>query len=141
MRAAISAMLLAATLMGGAPAPAAAQDYPARTVRVIIPLGPGGGGDIFLRALSDELQKRLGQSFIVENRPGGALNIGTRACAEAAPDGYTLCMLTSEPIVYNQFLFKTIPYDPDKDFEPITNLFFNTLAFAVNNELKVKTIP
>jgi len=141
MRGLISATLLAGALMGGALAPAAAQDYPARTVRVIIPLGPGGGGDIFLRALSDELQKRLGQSFIVENRPGGALNIGTRACAEAAPDGYTLCMLTSEPIVYNQFLFKSIPFDPEKDFAPITNLFFNTLAFAVNNDLKVKTIP
>jgi tripartite-type tricarboxylate transporter receptor subunit TctC len=141
----IFAMLLGAIAIAlcapGLCTPALAQDYPARTVKVIIPLGPGGGGDIFLRALTDELQKRLGQSFIVENRPGGALNIGTRACAEAVPDGYTICMLTSEPIVYNQFLFKTIPFDPEKDFEPITNLFFNTLAFAVNNDLKVKTVP
>jgi tripartite-type tricarboxylate transporter receptor subunit TctC len=122
-------------------APALAQDYPNRTVRVIIPLGAGGGGDIFTRALTDELQKRLGQTFIVENRAGGALNIGTRACAEAAPDGYTICVLSSEPIVYSQFLFKSLPFDPEKDFEPITNLFFNTLAFAVNSSLKVKTIP
>lgn len=121
--------------------PARAQGYPARAVRVIIPLGAGGGGDIFTRALTDELQKRLGQSFVVENRTGGALNIGTRACAEATPDGYTLCVLSSEPIVYNQFLFKSLPFDPEKDFEPITNLFFNTLAFAVNKELRVRTIP
>ncbi len=121
--------------------PTAAQDYPNRTVRIIIPLGPGGGGDIFIRAVADELQKRLGQTFIVENRPGGGLNIGTRACAEAAPDGYTICILSSEPIVYSQFLFKSLPFNPEKDFEPITNLFFNTLAFAVNNSLKVKTVP
>ena len=122
-------------------APALAQDYPSRTVKVIIPLGAGGGGDIFTRALSDELQKRLGQTFIVENRTGGGLNIGTRACAEAAPDGYTLCVLSSEPVVYSQFLFKSLPFNPEKDFEPITNLFFNTLAFAVNNSLNVKTVP
>jgi tripartite-type tricarboxylate transporter receptor subunit TctC len=122
-------------------APLHAQDYPNRTVRIIIPLGPGGGGDIFIRAVAEELQKRLGQSFIVENRAGGGLNIGTRACAEAAPDGYTICILSSEPIVYSQFLFKSLPFNPEKDFEPITNLFFNTLAFAVNNSLKVKTVP
>ena len=122
-------------------APVAAQDYPNRTVRIIIPLGPGGGGDIFIRAVADELQKRMGQTFIVENRGGGGLNIGTRACAEAAPDGYTICILSSEPIVYSQFLFKSLPFNPEKDFEPITNLFFNTLAFAVNNSLKVKTVP
>jgi tripartite-type tricarboxylate transporter receptor subunit TctC len=122
-------------------ATALAQDYPARTVRVIIPLGPGGGGDIFTRALADELQKRLGQTFIVENRTGGGLNIGTRACAEAAPDGYTICVLSSEPVVYSQFLFKSLPFNPEKDFEPISNLFFNTLVLAVNPSLNVKTIP
>ena len=122
------------------PASAPAQDYPVKTVRVIIPLGAGGGGDIFTRALTDELQKRLGQTFIVENRTGGGLNIGTRACAEAAPDGYTICVLPSESVVYNQYLFKNLPFNPEKDFEPITNLFFNTLLFAVNPSLKVKTI-
>jgi tripartite-type tricarboxylate transporter receptor subunit TctC len=122
-------------------APAMAQDYPTRTVRIIIPLGAGGGGDIFARALADELQKRLGQTFIVENRTGGGLNIGTRACAEGAPDGYTLCVLSSEPVVYSQFLFKNLPFDPEKDLEPITNLFFNTLVLAVNPSLKVKTVP
>ena len=69
---------------------ASAQDWPTRPVRIIIPLGPGGGGDVFTRLLAEELQKRFGQPFVVENRPGGGLNIGTRACAEAAPDGYTL---------------------------------------------------
>ena len=121
-------------------APAPAQDYPARTVRIIIPLAAGGGGDIFARVLAEELQKRLGRTFIVENRTGGGLNIGTRACADAAPDGYTLCVLSSEPIVYSQFLFKSLPFDPEKGFEPISMLLFNTLAFAVNPSMNVKTI-
>src|SRR2546421_8383127 len=111
---------VAASLAFGAPA--AAQDYPARTIRVIIPLGPGGGGDVFTRALADELQKAWGQPVVVENRAGGGLNIGARACAESAPDGYTICVLSSEPVIYNQFLFKSLPFDPDKDLQPIGNL-------------------
>jgi tripartite-type tricarboxylate transporter receptor subunit TctC len=120
--------------------PAPAQEYPARPIRVIIPLGAGGGGDIFTRALADELQKTLRQPVVVENRPGGGLNIGARACAESAPDGYTLCVLSSEPMVYNQFAFKSLPFDPEKDFEPISLLFFNTLALVTNRSLKVRTI-
>ena len=72
---------------------ALAQDYPARPVRVIATSSAGGTSDIFMRALADELHKSLGQPFIVENRPGGAFNIGARACAEAPPDGYTLCII------------------------------------------------
>jgi tripartite-type tricarboxylate transporter receptor subunit TctC len=120
-------------------AAAPAQDYPTRTIRVIIPLGAGGGGDIFTRALADELQKALRQPVVVENRTGGALNIGARTCAEAAPDGYTICVLSSE-VIYNQLVFKSLPFDPEKDFEPISNLFFNTLALVANSSLKVQTI-
>ncbi|HKA73120.1 MAG TPA: tripartite tricarboxylate transporter substrate binding protein [Xanthobacteraceae bacterium] len=135
-------IMCAATVAWLAAGPAAtAQVYPTRTVRVIIPLGPGGGGDVFTRALADELQKAWGQPVVVENRPGGGLNIGARACAESVPDGYTICVLSSEPLVYNQFLFKSLPFDPEKDFVPITNLFFNTLALVVNSALGVKTIP
>src|SRR5437660_6436626 len=130
---------VAASLAFGAPA--AAQDYPTRTVRVIIPLGAGGGGDVFTRALADELQKAWGQPVVVENRPGGGLNIGARACAESVPDGYTVCVLSSEPAVYNQFVFKRIPFDPERDFEPVINLFFNTLALVTNSSLRVSTIP
>jgi tripartite-type tricarboxylate transporter receptor subunit TctC len=120
---------------------APAQAWPTRTVRMIIPLGAGGGGDVYLRVLADELQKKFGQPFVVENRPGGGLNIGARACAESVPDGYTLCFMSSEPVVYNQFLFKSLPFNPEKDFTPIASLFANTLALVVNSDLKVKTIP
>ena len=122
-------------------APALAQEYPTRPIRIIIPLGAGGGGDIFARLLGEQLHKRLGQPFVVENRPGGGLNIGSRACAESAPDGYTICVLSNEPIVYSQFLFKSLPYNPEKDFEPITNLFINSVALVANSSLNVKTIP
>ena len=128
-----------ALLVSGASAPA--QDYPVRPIKILIPLGPGGGGDVFTRSLADEFQKAWGQPVVVENRPGGGQNIGARACAEAQPDGYTLCVLSSEPVIYNQLLFKSIPYDPEKDFEPIGALFFNTLALVVNGSLKVDTIP
>ena len=136
-------ILLAAALAGlailHAAPPAAAQDYPARPVRIVFPLAAGGGGDVFTRAIADELQKAWRQPVVVENRPGGGQNIGARACVEAAPDGYTLCLMSSEPAVYNQFLFKTIPYDPEKDLQPISNLFFNTLAVVIVPETKVKT--
>jgi tripartite-type tricarboxylate transporter receptor subunit TctC len=122
-------------------AAASAQDWPTRPVRIIIPLGPGGGGDVFTRLLAEELHKSLGQPFIVENRPGGGLNIGTRACAESAPDGYTLCVLSGEPVIYNQFLFKNLPFNPEKDFAPITGLFINSNALVANASLNVKTIP
>ena len=118
---------------------AAAQDYPTRPVRIVFPLAAGGGGDVFTRGLADELQKAWRQPVVVENRPGGGQNIGARACVEATPDGYTICVMSGEPVAYNQFLFKTIPYDPEKDLQPISNLFFNTLAVVIVPETKVKT--
>src|SRR5262249_17873365 len=64
-----------------------------------------------------------------------------RACAESSPDGYTICVMSSEPVIYNNFLFKRLGFDPEKDFAPITGLFVNTMALVVNSSLKVKTIP
>jgi tripartite-type tricarboxylate transporter receptor subunit TctC len=119
---------------------AAAQDYPSRPVRAIVAVGAGGTGDIMMRVLGEELHRRWGQAVVVENRPGGASNIGARACADAQPDGYTICMMPGEPLAYNQFLYKKLSFDPVRDFEPITNVFFNTQALVVNALLNVKTV-
>jgi tripartite-type tricarboxylate transporter receptor subunit TctC len=120
--------------------PAAAEDYPARPVKAIVAVGPGGTGDIFMRVLAEELTRRWGQPVVVEDRPGGNSNIGANACAQATPDGYTICILPNAPLAYNPFLYKKLAFDPAKDFAPIVNLFFNTQALVVNSALNVKTV-
>ncbi len=120
--------------------PVLAQDYPNRPIRVIVTTSPGGISDVFLRALGEALHQRLGQPLVVENRAGGNMIIGARACAEAAPDGYTLCVMPGEPLTYNQFQFKNLPYDPDKSFQPITNFFFLTQTLGVSAKLNVKSL-
>jgi len=119
---------------------AVAQTYPTRPIRVITANSPGGTSDIFVRALGDELQARLGQPILIENRSGGGMNIAGRACAEAANDGYTICLLPNETLTLNQFTFKSIPYDPEKDFEPITNAFINTQVMVVSSQLNVASL-
>jgi tripartite-type tricarboxylate transporter receptor subunit TctC len=120
---------------------ALAQDYPTRPIRALTATSAGGTSDVFMRVLGDEVQKRLGQPIVVENRPGGAMNIGGRACAEAANDGYTICILPAETLAYNQFLFKEIPYNPEKDFAPVTNPFFTTQVLVASAALNVHTLP
>jgi tripartite-type tricarboxylate transporter receptor subunit TctC len=117
-----------------------AQTYPSKPIRVITANSAGGTSDIFVRALGDELQKRLGQPIVVENRSGGGMNIAGRACADAANDGYTICILPNETLTLNQFTFKSIPYNPEKDFDPITNAFINTQVMVVSSALNVKTL-
>ncbi|MFL6797097.1 MAG: Bug family tripartite tricarboxylate transporter substrate binding protein [Xanthobacteraceae bacterium] len=131
------AFLAAAILL---PTGAAAQSYPTRTVKIIENVGPGGTFDIFLRALANELQKRLGQPFIVDPRPGGNFLIAGRACAESPPDGYILCALSGETLVYADFLYKTVTYDPQHDLVPVTNLFFNTQVLVAHESLGIKSL-
>lgn len=119
---------------------AAAQSYPSKPIRVIVANSPGGTSDIFIRAVADQFQKRVGQPMIIENRSGGGMNIAGKACADAANDGYTVCVLPSETLTLNQFTYKTLSYQPDKDFEPITNLFINTQVMVVSAKLKVKSL-
>jgi tripartite-type tricarboxylate transporter receptor subunit TctC len=120
--------------------PALAQDYPARPIRALTATSAGGTSDIFMRVLGEEVRKRWGQPIVVENRPGGAMNVGGRACADAPNDGYTICILPAETLAYNKFLFKQIPYDPEKDFTPVTNPFFTTQVLVVNASLQVHSL-
>ena len=120
--------------------PAAAQDYPNRPIRIIVTTAPGGISDVFVRALSEPLHKALGQPVVVENRAGGFMILGARACADANPDGYTLCVMPGEPLTYNQFTQKSLPYDPEKSFETVTNFFFIAQALGVSSKLGVKSL-
>jgi len=136
---AASALLLAALAAPFACAGASAQDgYPSRTVRIITTNSAGGISDVFGRALAEELNKVWGQAVIIENRPGGMNNTGTRACSEAQPDGYTLCIVNADPLAYNQFLLKNMPFKPETAVQPITNLYYLIQMLVVNADLKVK---
>ncbi len=131
---------VAAAFAGLAVLPAAAQDYPARPIHVITATSPGGTSDVYIRVLGEELRKAWGQPIVVDNRPGGGLNIGGLACAQAPNDGYTICILPSETLTYNEFMYKSISFKPEKDFVPIANPFFGTQVLVVNASLGVKTL-
>jgi tripartite-type tricarboxylate transporter receptor subunit TctC len=117
-----------------------AQDWPQRPVRVIAASSAGGLSDIFIRVLGERLHKRWGQPLVVENRPGGAFNIAPRACADAAPDGYTICILPADVMQYNRHVFQSLSYDMYKDIEPITLLFHITQGLVVSSKLGVSTL-
>jgi tripartite-type tricarboxylate transporter receptor subunit TctC len=118
---------------------ASADDYPNRPIRVFTASSAGGISDIFMRVLNDAMQSRLGQPLIIENKPGGAGNIAARACQDATPDGYTICIINADTMIYNQFMFKSIPFDPEK-LTPIVNLFHLIQVLVVNAELGAQTV-
>jgi tripartite-type tricarboxylate transporter receptor subunit TctC len=97
-----------------------AQDYPTRTVRVVVPFPPGGAPDLVGRTLANRLSERLGQPFVVENRTGAGGNIAAEAVAKSAPDGYTLLASSDGPLVINPSVYPTMPFDTLRDFAPIS---------------------
>src|SRR5207344_831722 len=105
-----------------AAAPALAQDWPTKTVRVIVPFGAGATPDTIARLIADRLQQKLGQNFIVENKPGASGMTGTDTVAKAEPDGYTIGVSIGGPLAINTLLFSRMPYDPFKDVALITML-------------------
>lgn len=118
-----------------------ADEYPAKPIRVITTSSAGGISDLFMRVLSDSMRARLNnQPLIIENRPGAAGGIAARACQEAPPDGYTICIINVDVVAYNQYLFKTLPYDPERGLVPIVNLFHLIQALVINADLKAKTV-
>jgi tripartite-type tricarboxylate transporter receptor subunit TctC len=119
---------------------ASADDWPDRPIRVLTTTSPGGISDVFMRALADKLGPRLGKPLVVENRPGGMQNVGARACQDSAPDGYTICIINADPMIYNQFLIKDMPFDPVHGLQPITKLFDLLHVLVVNSNLKVKNV-
>jgi tripartite-type tricarboxylate transporter receptor subunit TctC len=102
-----------------APGAVLAQNYPDHAVKIVVPSGPAGSYDILGRLVADQLSRRLNQSFVVENRPGGGTIVGTKAVIVAPPDGYSLLVGGLSNIVFNAGLYKTPPYDPLRDFVPV----------------------
>jgi tripartite-type tricarboxylate transporter receptor subunit TctC len=116
------------------------RNYPQRPIRMIVPYAPGGGTDIVGRMAAKELSDALGQPVVIENRPGGAAIVGTEAVARAKPDGYTLLVAPSGPLVMNPVLRKSIPYDPEADFVPVSIVGRLPLLVTVNSSLPVKSL-
>ena len=129
---------VAAFVTQSTPVALAQESYPARPIKLIVPFTPGTGIDILARTLGQKIGDDWKASIVVDNRPGASGNVGTEAVAKAPPDGYTL-LTTASTIVLNRSLFKTIPYDPIKDFAPIAPLAVGRLALVVNPSVPAKT--
>ncbi len=138
-RFAIGMAAVSFALLAGAPA-GAQSNFPTRPITLIVPFAPGGPTDLIARVLGEGLQKRLGQAIVIDNRPGAAGNTGMGLAARATPDGYTL-LLTSTSIAVNPAIFDKIPYDPIKDFIPISELVNSPNTFIVREDSGIKTLP
>jgi tripartite-type tricarboxylate transporter receptor subunit TctC len=119
--------------------PASAQDWPAKPVKIVVPFGAGSTPDVVARLIADHLQKKLGQPFIIDNKPGASGNIGTDAVAKAAPDGTTIGVSIGGPLAINTLLFSKLPYDPKTDIAPITQLVTQPSALTVNSGVMVNS--
>lgn len=127
----------AALVFGGV---AAAQTYPSRPVRIIVPFPAGGSNDIVARVLAQKLSARLGQQFIIDNRGGAGGNIGAEAVANAEPDGYTLLLTAPPPLTINAALYKSIGYDPAKAFAPVALIASVPIVLAVHPSVAAKSV-
>jgi tripartite-type tricarboxylate transporter receptor subunit TctC len=131
--------VLAGVAFAALPRTALAQDYPQRPVRVIVPYAPGGASDILARLIQPHLERVLGQSFVVDNRGGGASQVGTQAVATATPDGYTIGIIDSAFVINPGLFAGKLPYDTKKDFAPVSLLAMSPLVLVVHPDVAAKT--
>jgi tripartite-type tricarboxylate transporter receptor subunit TctC len=136
------ALALLALLLAALPATAQAPSpsWPSHQVKLIVPFGAGSTPDVIMRLIADHLKDKLGQSFVVENKPGASGNLGTDAVAKAEPDGYTLGLSIGGPLAINPLIFGKLAYDPQKDLALITMVATQPSALAVNSELGVNSV-
>src|SRR3954469_20538035 len=132
--------LLVGAALGLSAASAGAQSWPARPVEVIVSQAAGGAPDTICRLITDCLGRALGQQFVVENRPGSGNIVGAQAAARAAPDGYTLFFATAAALVTNPYTFKSLPYDPVKDFAPVAMVAKGPFFVLAHPSVPVKTL-
>ena len=118
---------------------AQAQPYPTRPIKIIVPFGPGGFTDVAARILQKELAPAIGQSIIIENKPGAGSTIGTAEVSKAQPDGYTLVMISTAHVI-SPHLYKSMPYDPIKDFTPVMKLAEGPYVLVVHPSLGVNSV-
>ena len=133
-------LLVLSALLAAHAALTHAQGYPAKPVRMVIPYPPGGGNDTLGRLFAAKLGERLGQPFVVENRPGAGTMIGTEAAAKSAPDGYTILLSSIATHALSPNLYSRVPYDPVKDFAPITLLGIAPTVLVVYSDLPAKNL-
>ena len=127
--------LVFAAALAALPLTGAGQAYPSKPVRIVVPYPAGSTPDIVGRTLGERLQAAFGQPFLVENRTGAGGNIGTEAVARAAPDGHTLLVAVNGPVAVNKHLYKALPYDPDKDLQPVSLLAWAPQMLVVRPDL------
>ena len=135
----VKGLLAAALLLAGT---ATAQGYPAKPIRLIIPVPAGAGIDIIVRKASESLQApaRLGQPLVVDNRASANMVTGADACAKGAPDGYTVCALSSLSLAFNPHTISSLPYNATRDFKPVVNLFFLLEGLMVKGSLSANSL-
>ena len=139
----IGKMLLATLVSLAAAVPAHAQDaasYPSKPIKIVVPFPPGGATDLITRKIGEKLTQKWGQPVIVENKPGANTIIGTEAVAKADPDGYTILMTAPSGLVQLPPLYPKLPYDPEKDFLPLTQIAEVATVLIVPSDLPVKSV-
>jgi tripartite-type tricarboxylate transporter receptor subunit TctC len=122
--------------LGSAPA----QEWPNKPVKIVVPFGPGSTPDMVARLIADRLAHKLGQTFVIENKPGASGNLGTDALAKAEPDGATIGISIGGPLAINTLLFSKLPYEPAKDIAPVTQLVTQPSALVINSALAIERV-
>jgi len=133
--------VLGFALLAFQPQPAPAQDYPSKTITLVVPLAAGTGMDIIARLYTEQLAQRLGKPVIIENKPGAGFFVATQMALSAPADGHTLLIAAPSTLSYNQVLYKQLPYDPEKDLVPISHYLISPFILVVNPSLPVQSVP
>jgi len=131
--------LALAALLAAVAVNAAADDYPSRPVKIVVPFAAGGPADVYARFLAQRLQEAMGQPFVIENRPGGGSVVGTEIVAKSAPDGYTLLLMSNTHTV-NESLMPNKPFALMRDFAPVAPINYSDLVLVVNPDVKARTL-
>ena len=121
--------------------PALAEEFPSRPITILVPLAPGGGVDFVARTIGQKLSERLGKPVLIENRPGGGTVVAAVALAKAPPDGYTLLLTPGATLSSNTAVYKSLPYDPRRDFVPIALPSQVAFTLVINPSLPIKSMP